>query len=259
MYDLHAHILPGLDDGATSVKETVEMASIAAENGTTAILATPHRKDVAARIPVSHLENLVADMNGELSRAGVELKLQLGMENHLDLDLPEALSEGLALPMNDSRYALVELPFFGYPNYVEDVLFRLQVQEIVPVLAHPERIEAFQNNLDRLADFVERGMLSQVTAGSILGHFGTRVRRITHAMLRRGLVHVIASDTHAPHGPRSPLLPPGLEAAGRIVGEERARAMVVDTPRAILSDAPVEVAPPEADRVDRQWWRFWAR
>ena len=85
----------------------------------------------------------------------------------------------------------------------------------------------------KLVEFVERGMLSQVTAGSILGHFGGKIRRFTNRLLREGLVHVIASDAHFPNGPRSPKLTDGVEAAARAVGEEKARAMVVDTPKAI--------------------------
>jgi protein-tyrosine phosphatase len=125
------------------------------------------------------------------------------------------------------------------------------------VLAHPERLEVFQRDPDLLEGFVERGMLSQVTAGSVLGSFGSRVKRLTHSLLRRRLVHVLASDTHSPRGPRSPLLPPGVEAAAAIVGEERARAMVVDTPKAILDDLPVEVETPIRDTGARRWWRPW--
>ena len=178
------------------------------------------------------------------------------MENHLDLELPEDLEKGRALPINGTRYALVEMPFFGNPNYMEDVLFQVQLQGITPVLAHPERIEAIQKDTDLLAKFVERGMLTQITAGSIVGHFGRSVRRFTHGLLRRGLVHIVASDTHTPEGPRSPELGEGLVAAAKIVGEERARAMVVDTPKAVLDDLPVEVEPPGETETPRRWWRL---
>jgi protein-tyrosine phosphatase len=149
------------------------------------------------------------------------------------------------------------MPFFGRPNYIEDVLFQVQVQGTVPVLAHPERIEAFQRDPDLLARFVERGMLSQITAGSVVGHFGRRARRFTNTLLRRRLVHVIASDTHFPRGPRSPDLLRGVAAAARIVGEERARAMVVDTPKAILDDRAVDVEPPIQSAATRRWWWPW--
>jgi protein-tyrosine phosphatase len=159
--------------------------------------------------------------------------------------------------MNGSRYALVEMPFYGYPDYVEEVLFQLQLRGIRPVLAHPERAEAVQRDPEFLARLVERGMLSQVTAGSVVGHFGGRVERLTQTLLRRGLVHVLASDAHFANGPRSPDLSPGVQAAAAIVGHDRAQAMVVDTPRAILGDKPVETEPPRPDRAPRRWWRLW--
>ena len=238
MYDLHAHILPGVDDGAKTIEDAVEMARVAADNGTEVILATPHRKDISENHSVPYVRDLLAQLN-------------------LDLELPEDFSTGRALTISGSRYALVELPFFGYPNYAEDILFQIQVQGVTPVLAHPERIEAIQRNPNLLAGFVERGMLSQVTAGSVVGHFGGKVRRITRSLLKRGLVHIIASDTHFPGGPRSPLLTPGMEAAASIVGYERARAMVVGTPKAILDDLPVEVELPSRVATSRRWWRPW--
>jgi protein-tyrosine phosphatase len=258
VYDLHAHILPGVDDGAKTPEDTIAMARVAADSGTRTILATPHRKDVTENWSVQHIRELVAEMNRRIRSEGIELELVLGMENHLDLDLPDEVARGRALPMNGTRYILVEMPFFGRPNYIEDVLFKLQLQGLTPVLAHPERIEAFQQDVELLASFVERGMLSQITAGSLLGHFSGPVKRFTHTLLRRGLAHIIASDTHHPDGPRSPLLHPGVEAAAGIVGAEGARAMAVDTPRAVLEDKPVKLGPPGREEQPRRWWKFWA-
>ena len=257
MYDLHCHILPGVDDGAKSPDDTLEMARVAAEQGTEAILATPHLRDVTARSSVSQVRSLLDEVNGRLESKGIGLKLLLGMENHLDVDLPEEVSQGRALPMNGSRYILVEMPFSGRPNYAEDSLFQLQLQGLVPVLAHPERIQAFQDDPSFLAGLVERGMLSQITAGSLLGHFGGKVRRFTVSLLRQGLVHVMASDAHFPTGPRSPALRPGVEAAASILGVERAESMVTETPKSIVDDLPLEVRPARETERPRRWWRIW--
>ena len=259
MYDLHAHILPGVDDGAKTPEDTIEMARVAAENGTKTILATPHRKDVNENWSVEHIRGLIYDMNARIQEQSIPLTLELGMENHLDLELPDDILAGRALPMNETRYILIEMPFFGRPNYIEDVLFRIQLQGLTPVLAHPERIEAFQTDSSLLAEFVERGMLSQITAGSVLGYFGSRVRKFTRTLLQRGLVHIIASDTHFANGRRSPKLPSGVEAAAKIVGEQRAKAMVVDTPKTILEGGVVAVEPPSTVAESRRWWQFWAR
>ena len=256
MYDLHAHILPGVDDGAKTLDDTLEMARVAAHHGTKVMLATPHRRDITENWSVRHIQDLLRDMNTRIQAQSIELTLRLGMENHLDLELPDEVSAGRALPINGSRYILVEMPFFGRPNYVDDVLFRLQVQGLTPVLAHPERIEAFESDPGLLVRFVEGGMITQITGGSIVGHFGGRTKRFDNTLLNRGLVHVIASDTHFPDGPRSPILTPGVNAAARIVGRERAQAMVVDTPKTILENAAVEIEPPGEVEAPRRWWRF---
>ena len=246
-----------MDDGAKSLEDTLEMARVAADDGTKTMLVTPHRRDITENSSIPRLLELLDEMNGLIAGEGIGLTLAPGMENHLDLDLPEEIASGRAIPMNQSRYILVELPFFGRPNYAEDILFQIQAGGLTPVLAHPERIEAFQQDPDLLATLVERGMLSQVTAGSMEGHFGRRTRIFTDLLLRRGLVHIVSSDAHFAEGPRSPLLTPGVEAAAAIVGHDEAEAMVGETPKAVLENRPIEVPAPREETRPKRWWRFW--
>ena len=88
MYDLHTHILPGVDDGAVTPEDTLAMSRVAADTGTKVVLATPHRKDVTENRSVDYIRALIADMNAQNRACCVELSLVLGMENHLDTDLP---------------------------------------------------------------------------------------------------------------------------------------------------------------------------
>ena len=242
MYDLHAHILPGVDDGSRTPGETLEMSRVAAETGTKIVLATPHRKDVTENWSVGHIRRLISDMNEQNAEHGVDISLMLGMENHLDEALPAEIDAGRALTMNGSRYILVEMPFFGRPDFIESTLSEIQEMGLTPVLAHPERIEAFQQDVGLLASLIERGMISQITAGSIVGTWGDEVKRFTHKLLNSRLAHIMASDTHSPTGLRSPRLGVGIEVAASIVGADCATAMVVDTPLAILKDRPVDSA-----------------
>ncbi len=246
MYDLHAHILPGVDDGAKTPEDTLAMSRVAAQTGTKVVLATPHRKDVTENWSVAHLRALIADMSAQNRAHGVELSLVLGMENHLDTDLPAEIEAGRALPMNDARYILIEMPFFGRPDFIEDTLSEVQSMGFVPVLAHPERIEAFQDDPDMLRRFIDKGMVSQITSNSLIGFWGEDVRDFTRYLLKNGMAHVMASDTHHAVGGRSPRMDVGLDAAADIVGYDAARAMLVDTPRAILEDKLIEIEPPRA-------------
>ena len=242
MYDLHAHILPGVDDGPASIEDSLAIARHAAAAGTRAILATPHRKDVTELSSVHHIRDLTAELQRRIHAEGISLTLTLGMENHIDATLPEDAAAGKALTMNGSRYILVEMPFFGgieEHDYVEDALLGLQSQGLIPVLAHPERIEAFRQQPALLERYMEMGMLSQLTRGSLLGHWGDEVRQFSLELLQHGLVHILSSDTHSPHPPRTPELGEALRITSGIVGRDRANSMVIDIPRAILNDRPL--------------------
>lgn len=217
------------------------MARVAAAQGTRAIVATPHRKDVTELHSVARARSLLNELNRRIRAESIELEVLPGMENHLDAELPDEIDAGRALPIGDTRHVLIEMPFFGNPGFVRPTLRRIQAAGLVPVLAHPERIEAFQQDPDLLAGFVSDGMLGQITAGSLLGHFGPWVRDFTAELLRRGLAHLMASDTHAPTGPRWPGLVEGVEAASAIVGAERALDLVDAVPRSILRGARVNL------------------
>ena len=247
MYDLHAHILPGVDDGPSSMEDSVEIARIAAENGTRAMVATPHRKDVTELSSVKHIRELTVEVQRRIDDESIPLTLTLGMENHIDAALPDEVRAGRALTMNGSRYVLVEMPFFGgieQHDYVEGALLGLQGQGLIPVFAHPERIEAFQMQPALLERYIGMGMLSQLTRGSLLGHWGEEVREFSLELLRDGMAHLLSSDTHSPRAPRTPELGEALKIAAEMVGCRRARAMVSDVPRAILENRGVAVSSP---------------
>ena len=239
MHDLHAHILPGIDDGPAAIENSVEIARIAAANGTRTMLATPHRKDVTELSSVERIRDLTTELGCRIRDEGIPLSLTLGMENHIDAALPEDVAAAKALTMNGSRYILVEMPFFGgieEHDYVEGALRDLQALGLTPVFAHPERIEAFQRQPALLERYIGMGMLSQLTRGSLLGHWGKEMRQFSLELLRNGMAHILSSDTHSPQPPRTPELGEALKVASGVVGYQKAKAMVVDTPCAILND-----------------------
>ena len=158
------------------------------------------------------------------------------MENHLEMDTIEQVDMGAARTIEDTRFILIELPFEIYPFHTEQTIMKLLDMGLRPIIVHPERNEPIQRNPQLLANLVYKGALSQVTAGSLTGAYGERVREISEELLRRGLVHVLASDGHAARGERAPLLSHGVEAAAKVVGQRAARRMVEDIPLDILND-----------------------
>ncbi|MBI4308568.1 MAG: phosphotransferase [Chloroflexi bacterium] len=244
MIDIHTHILPAVDDGPKAMADAVEMVRRAVLDGARTMVATPHAKDVCEHYPNGAIRGVCDALRAELTQAGLEVEVLLAMENPLATDLRQQLSVGLQLPYPGGRYVLVELPYISYPPYADEVLFQLQLAGLTPVLAHPERTVLFQRHPSRLAALVSRDVLVQVTAGGLLGHFGPECRSAIEEFLRMGIVHAIASDSHAPVGDRGPGLRRAVEAAARVVGPERAEALVTAMPQAIVRGAPLPELPP---------------
>lgn len=173
------------------------------------------------------------------------------MENHVEPDLPDWVGQGKALTINGTRYILAEPPVTGLPDYVEAALTRLLAKGLVPVIAHPERNVVFQRDPDRLARWLRAGMLCQVAAGAYLGAQGPGGQKAAETFLRRGFVHVIASDMHASAGTRSPAMRTAFERTAQAVGEGRARGHFEATPAQLLDDCPAEGVHPRAGLARR--------
>ena len=235
MYDIHAHILPGIDDGPRNNTESLELILSASRSGIETLIATPHMRDVNEKRSVKYALELLHSLQNDVKDLNIDITLKMGMENHLISDTPAMFEMGKSLTINETNFALIELPFFGYPNYVDDTLAELQKNGLIPVLAHPERIELIQKNPMKLEDFVQKGMISQVTAGSLIGQFGSEVKSFTEILVRKGLAHIIASDCHRPFGRRAPNLHVGYQAAARLVGKSKAKMLVCDNPKSIIN------------------------
>ena len=255
MIDIHAHILPGVDDGPSSMEESIQMARLAYEDGIKMMVATPHNRDVAGTSSSSTVRSLVNQMNQHLESEGVDFRVLLGMENHLEMDMPEQLEKGLAVPIENTHYVLVELPFEVYPFYTDDVLVQIQLTGLRPIIAHPERTNAIQDDPQILVDLIAKGALSQITSVSIVGKFGKKVETFTKEILKRNLVHIIASDCHTAYGLRKPIMSEGLHAAAKVVGYVAAEMMVKEIPDAVVNDRKLDVDY-LARAANRRIWAF---
>ena len=250
MIDLHSHVLPGVDDGAPTVEASLEMARIAVATGTTDLVATPH---VTFDIPTSSrtVHDGVAALQPELDAAGIGLRLhtggELGITRATELDDAELA----ALRLGGGEWLLAECPLSPVAAGFETILLHLQSRGHRILLAHPERCPTLQQAPDKLRDLLAAGMLSQITAGSITGQFGSTVRRFTLELLEQGLVHTVASDAHD-----ALRRPPGV-ADGLRAGEEElpglldhAEWLTEEVPLAVLDGGPVppRPGPPPARR-----------
>jgi protein-tyrosine phosphatase len=244
--DLHTHILPGVDDGVKTEDDAVAFARAAVADGIRTMVATPHCKEGFFYIERAAVLEATDRLRSRLQREGVPLELLPGAEVHLTHDLPARVADGRAPTLADNgRTLLLELSTSQYPVDLENLVFQLKLAGIVTLFAHPERIRYFQDDVRRYAAVVRLGAYGQVTTGSVLGQFGEETEEFSEEIVRKGLVHVLASDSHNLRG-RPPLL---AEALGRItewVGTSRARAMVEEIPGALLEGREPEIElPPE--------------
>jgi len=258
--DTHCHLLPGLDDGAPDDAVALAMARQAVADGVTAIAVTPHMREGDYLNERPRVIEALERLRGLLAREEVPLALEPGSEVHLSTRLAERLLERRILAYGDRlpdagqlAYLLLECPYRTRPIRLEETVFELLLAGIVPVIAHPERIRWFQEDPQRYADLVGRGVLGQMTTSSLLGTFGKKVQALAESFVRRGLVHVLASDAHDTQY-RPPLLAAGRQRWTELAGEASAEAATVSIPRALIEGRPVEVAPPCAEPRPRSLW-----
>lgn len=239
MIDLHSHILPGIDDGPRSLEESIEIARAAADDGTSVIAATPHVRDdypTAAQT----IELSVRELNFALEERAVPLSVVRGAEIALSRlsVIDESALRRFALG-GDTRYVLLEFPYYGWPLTLEGEVWRLKNLGITPVLAHPERNGEVQSDPGRMRALVEAGALLQLTAASVDGRLGRDTSRCARELVAAGNAHLIASDAH-----KADVRAVGLRRAATAI-EDRALArwLTHDVPAAIIEDAPIPERP----------------
>jgi protein-tyrosine phosphatase len=233
--DLHSHILPGLDDGARSLADSRALARAAVADGVTAIAATPHVRDDYPTT-CEQMEHGVELLREDFAREEIPLEVLHGGEIELSLLWQILPDELLRFTLGQSGvYVLVEFPYAGWPRSLDLALSLLHGRGLRMVLAHPERNAEVQDHPDALAEAVEAGALVQVTAASLDGRLGPSTLLTTQRLLERGLVHLVASDSHGPH-----IRDVGLAAAAAALGDEAlARRLTVDVPAAIVAGGPL--------------------
>ena len=240
MIDIHTHILPEIDDGPTTLQESLEMCRIAANDGIRKMIATPHVQNGMNEIDEDTVLEKIRTLNQCIRQEGIELEIFPGAEVHLNDRLLHAdiLNKSPILTLNgNKKYILLEFSFQYLPPETEEIIFQLKLMKLTPILPHLERNSRIQSNPGCLERFVEMGAILQVTAQSIVGDFGSAPKKCALWMLKKNLVHVIATDTHSPKG-RPPILSKAVEVVSGMLGEKAARRMVVDHPKTILEGLP---------------------
>lgn len=230
MIDLHAHILPGVDDGASSLADSLAMAEQLASVGITRVVATPHLQlDGRSKLPLlrEKIELEVARLNEALGEKGIPLEVLRGAEVLYTPNILQELEKATAAPtLGSSSYLLLELNLLQPlpPRFQQD-LFLLQTRGFRPVLAHPERCTCFLENPKYLHLLARQGLLYQVTMSSLSGYLGKQSRRLALELARSGLATFMGTDAHAPRDGRISEVPRALSILDQEVGVDRKRLL----------------------------------
>jgi protein-tyrosine phosphatase len=257
LIDLHCHILPNIDDGPSTIEESLVMARIAVQDGIHTIVTTPHNQNGMYMNVVKDIGLHVKELNRILKEKEIQLEVLPGAEEHVRPGLGSLeVTEDYSTINDNGRYVLVEFPFMTIPHGTRDVLFRMRQKKLTPVLAHPERNSVLQNNFDLLGSMIKIGCLTQITAMSLTGELGRSAMECAYQMVEMRLAHVIASDAHSVSY-RRPELSPAVEIAAQILGNrQEAEDMVMRTPQAIISGQDVKLRVFKKTPPPKKWWRF---
>ena len=201
MIDIHAHIMPGVDDGAHDMEEMLAMARLAAKSGVTAIVVTPH-----SNVPGSYKNydspewrNTFFNMHNYLKKHGCDVRLVPGAEIYATDNVADKIRSRVVKPINESRYFLMEIPFDADPFWADRIWDSVLAMGAIPIIAHPERYYCVQDNPAFLYEWMKKGCLSQMNKGSVFGRFGRSAKRTAELLLDHNLITCAASDAHSPY------------------------------------------------------------
>lgn len=234
MIDIHCHILPQIDDGPSNIRESIEMAKLACQDGITTIVATPHIKE--RLYPADVIKESLSLLNTRLVELGIPVTILFGAEVNALLDASYLKDYAI----QGTNYILLEFPYSHLPRNAKDILFNMALKGFSPIISHPERNPSIMKNPNLLLNLLDSNIFVQITAGSLAGEFGKESRQCATYLLKKGSVNFIASDAHSAKG-RRPILTAGLKIAEKIIGKENAFNLVKTNPEALIKGIPLNV------------------
>lgn len=244
MIDFHSHILPNIDDGSRNIEETLNLIKEAKEAGFEGISLTSHYIEDYYETDVPEREVWIQAIRDNLKNKGIEIDLYLANEIYITDNIIELLKQGKASTINNTCYVLFEMPLNSEPLNLYDVIYSMQENKLIPVLAHPERYSFIQKEPELVYDLIEKGVLMQANYGSILGQYGEKAQMIVRKFLENDMIHFLGSDVHRQKTIYRKI-PQALEAIADIIGDEKLERLTTINPNLALKNKKIEIEEPE--------------
>jgi protein-tyrosine phosphatase len=239
MFDIHYHLLFGVDDGPTTIESSLKMARASRAEGVSHIVCTPHanyRFPFRPELNREILAMLNAKLDGSIT-LGLGCEFQFSCENIEDIK-----KDPTRFTINGKRFLLVELQDFGISPVIDDTLYQLAASGIVPIIAHPERSPFWVANPERMAEWIRWGCLVQITCESLSGRFGRKAQLVSRQLLDKNWVHFVASDAHGVRV-RMPAMAVAYKILNRRYGKAVADRLCLHNPRAVFFGEPLPPQP----------------
>lgn len=246
MIDFHSHILPGVDDGSTSIEETMQLIKEASKVGFTKIISTSHYIEEQYEYDEATRKQFLEILNSGIKTLGENVELYLGSEIYASYDMVELLKEAKASSINNSRYVLFELPMQNeFPNF-KNIIYKLLANNYIPIIAHPERYAYVKENPNWLIEFIEIGVLFQANYGSIIGIYGKQAQKTVKQLLKNNMIHFLGTDVHRP-GTIYTKMPEIMQELEKIIDSKQIKKLTEINPylvlenKVIYTDKPISI------------------
>jgi protein-tyrosine phosphatase len=238
MVDFHTHILPGVDDGAKTLEESIELLKEAKDAGFDKVILTPHYMEDYYKVEVSEREKIQNELNSIIKN--IDIQLYKGNEIFITRNMIDLLKDNKVCTQNDSNYVLFELPFNIKPINIMDMVYEMQHRKLIPILAHPERYTYLHNEPEIYYELVEKGVLLQSNFGSFAGQYGKATKLMAEKLLECNLIHFLGSDVHRPKTIYKNV-PTILDSLKKMVGEEKIYKLTEVNPQLVLENKKIEI------------------
>lgn len=238
MIDMHSHILPGIDDGSQSIEESIKIIKEAKEAGFTEIVSTSHYIEETYKSSKHEREELIENINKELERENIDIKIYNGAEAYISTNLTELIQKEELPTINESKYLLMELPMHSQILYLDNIIYNLKTNGITPIIAHPERYSYVQKNPKVLQDLINKGVLFQANYGSIIGRYGKDAEKTVKKLLKNNMIHFLGTDTHR-SGSVYIQMDKILKKLEKLIGKEKLEILSKTNPQRVLKNEDI--------------------
>lgn len=233
--DIHCHILPAVDDGSKSIKQTKHMLEIAYDEGISHIIATPHYRAHSRNPDGMELQKKLNLVREEAKKINENFQIDLGNELFFSDDIIEHLKTKKALTLAGTKYVLIEFDISESYHNIRAGLYRLLMNGYLPILAHVERYECLYRNIDHIHDLKELGVLMQMNITSVLGSIFNRRVAFCKNLIKNGYIHFVGTDSHNDYA-RAPRMKEGVSYIGKKYGENLVNRLLIENTAKLLNN-----------------------